>query len=233
MDKDKDFIVVAQDLHKYYEGEGLRVEALRGIDLRIGRGEIVVIMGPSGCGKTTLLNCLAGLDEPTKGSVIIDGQNLSSLSDDQRSEYRAKNMGFVFQTQNLLPILTVLENTQLPLITSKISSIESEKKAHHVLSLVGLTHRTGHKPSELSGGESQRVAIARALINEPLIVWADEPTGNLDSENSNQIMKLFIELNKKLNQTIVIVTHDITIGEMANRIVQMRNGSIIFDSRKP
>jgi putative ABC transport system ATP-binding protein len=232
MVKDKDCIVIAQDLHKYYEGDGVRVEALRGVDLKISRGEVVVIMGPSGCGKTTLLNCLAGLDDPTKGKVFIDGKNLNDLSDDQRSDYRGKHMGFVFQTQNLLPVLTVLENTQLPLLTLKISSGDAEKKAHHALSLVKLSHRSGHKPSQLSGGESQRAAIARALINEPLIVWADEPTGNLDSENSDQIMKLFLELNRKINQTIVIVTHDIMIGKMAGRKIEMRNGTIISDTRK-
>ena len=228
----KDYIVIAKDLHRYYEGESVRVEALRGIDIKIARGEIVVIMGPSGCGKTTLLNCLAGLDEPTKGNVIIDGKNLSDLTDDQKSEYRAQKMGFVFQTQNLLPILTVLENAQLPLLNIKITSGEAEKKTKKVLELVKLSDRIHHKPSELSGGETQRVAIARALINEPSIVWADEPTGNLDSENSHQIMKLLKSLNKKLNQTIVIVTHDLSIGKMSDRLIEMRNGKIVSDTKK-
>jgi putative ABC transport system ATP-binding protein len=232
MVKGKEYIVIAKNIHKYYEGESVRVEALRGIDLKIGRGEIVVIMGPSGCGKTTLLNCLAGLDEPTKGTVIIDGKNLKDLSDDMRSEYRARKMGFVFQTQNLLPILTVLENAQLPLLNIKITSDEAEKKAKKVLELVKLSDRVHHKPSELSGGETQRVAIARALINEPSIVWADEPTGNLDSENSTQIMKLLKSLNKQLNQTIVIVTHDSSIGKMSDRLIEMRNGKIIADTKK-
>jgi len=227
----QDFIVIAQDLHKYYEGDSVRVEAVRGIDLKISRGEIVVIMGPSGCGKTTLLNCLAGLDEPTKGKVIIDNQNLNDLTDDQRSEYRAKKMGFVFQTQNLLPILTVRENTQLPLLNTKLTPDEAEKKANKVLELVKLSDRLRHKPSELSGGETQRVAIARALINDPAIVWADEPTGNLDSENSTQIMKLLKSLNEQLNQTIVIVTHDASIGKLSDRLIKMRNGKIISDTK--
>lgn len=232
MVKGKEYIVIAEDLHKYYEGDSLRVEALGGVDLKITPGEIVVIMGSSGCGKTTLLNCLAGLDEPTKGKVIIDGKNLKNLTDDQRSEYRARKMGFVFQTQNLLPILTVLENAQLPLLNVKITSDEAEKKAKKVLELVKLSDRIQHKPSELSGGETQRVAIARALVNEPSIVWADEPTGNLDSENSHQIMKLLKSLNKQLNQTIVIVTHDSSIGKMSDRLIEMRNGKIISDTKK-
>lgn len=232
MAKDSDYIVVAQDLFKIYEGGSERIEALNGVTLQIKRGEIVAIMGPSGCGKTTLLNCLAGLDEPTKGSVTIAGKKLNELNDDQRSDYRAQNMGFIFQFQNLLPMLTVLENIQLPLLNAKLSAAEVEKKALKVLKLVNLAARQHHKPSELSGGECQRVAIARALINDPAIVWADEPTGNLDSDNSHQIMKLILELNKRLKQTIVLVTHDSSIGNMASRIIEMRNGKIISDNSK-
>jgi putative ABC transport system ATP-binding protein len=232
MAKDNDYIVIAKDLSKIYEGSNEQIKALNDITLKIRRGEIVAIMGPSGCGKTTLLNCLSGLDEPTKGSVMIAGKALSELDDDQRSEYRAQNMGFIFQFQNLLPILTVLENVQLPLLNAKLTPSEVEKKAMKVLGLVKLAKRHHHKPSELSGGECQRVAIARALINDPAIVWADEPTGNLDSDNSQQIMKLILTLNKQLKQTIVLVTHDFGIGNMAGRIIEMRNGRIISDTKK-
>ena len=171
---------------------------------------MVAIMGPSGCGKTTLLNSLSGLDEIDEGQILIAGDDLSTLSDNARTEFRARNMGFVFQFYNLLPVLNAVENIELPLLVSGVKPKEARERAMRIIDRVGLTEWASHKPAELSGGQRQRVTIARALVNEPAIVWADEPTGDLDSETADDIMGLMIELNQQHQQTFVIVTHDPT-----------------------
>ena len=222
----RDLIVNAEGIRKTYETGSVRVNALRGVDLGIERGEIVSIMGPSGCGKTTLLNCLSGLDEMDAGRVLIDGLVLHDLPDDERSEYRARRMGFVFQLYNLLPVLRAVENVELPLLVSGVGASEARRRALEILDAVGLADRSLHMPSQLSGGQRQRVTIARALVNRPAIVWADEPTGDLDSETAAEIVELIQELNRNDGQTFVVVTHSIEVGRSANRIVRMRDGLI-------
>ncbi len=224
-------IVRAVNLHKVYNSGSVRVHALRGVDLEIPRGEIVAIMGPSGCGKTTLLNCLSGLDDATEGEVYVDGVRLTDLGDDRRSEYRARRMGFVFQSYNLLPVLTGRENVELPLIVAGVPYRQAREVAIRMLDLVDLKPFADHKPAELSAGQQQRVAIARALVNKPGIVWADEPTGNLDSDTSAQIMDLLVRLNRENVQTFVVVTHDVGVAERAHRILKMRNGQIVEQIR--
>ena len=220
-------IVQALNLRKIYRAHGLEVPALSDVSLAVARGEMVAIMGPSGCGKTTLLNCLAGLDTVDAGTVEIDGKNLATLSDAKRTDFRARTMGFVFQNFNLLPVLTAVENVELPLLVLRMRPSRARKRARELLDAVGLSKRERHKPAELSGGQRQRVAIARALVNDPAIVWADEPTGNLDSESADEIMGLLGELNRTRGQTLVTVTHAADIGSRANRIVHMRDGRII------
>ncbi len=219
-------IIDAKDVHKTYDTGKIQVKALQGISLEIEKGEMIAIMGSSGCGKTTLLNCLSGLDDLTEGSVHLEGQNVHAMKDNPRTEYRAKKMGFIFQSFNLLPVLTALENVELPLLVSGMTNKEAREQGEKALALVGLTEWKDHKPSELSGGQQQRVTIARSLVNDPTIVWADEPTGNLDSKNSQEIMDLIIKLNKENNQTFVIVTHDPDIGKLCQRIVEMKSGLI-------
>jgi putative ABC transport system ATP-binding protein len=219
-------VVQARNLHKVYDTGTVKVDALRGINLDIKQGEMVSIMGPSGCGKTTLLNCLSGIDDPTEGQIVIEGQPIEGMSDNQKTEYRAKRIGFIFQAYNLLPVLTAVENVELPLLLSGVRLKDARKKAIEALSWVGLDKWESHRPSELSGGEQQRVAIARSLVNHPAIVFGDELTGNLDEETTHQIMELVIKLNKKNKQTFVIVTHDAAVGEMAHRVLKLRDGLI-------
>ena len=223
----EDLIIAAQGIHKTYDTGKIEVHALRGVDLNVVRGEIVAIMGPSGCGKTTLLNCLSGLDEIDAGQVIIDGIVLHDLPDDERSDYRARRMGFVFQLYNLLPVLTAVENVELPLLVSGVSAGEARRRSLAMMDMVGLADRAQHIPAELSGGQRQRVTIARALVNDPAIVWADEPTGDLDSETADDIVNLMVELNRTNGQTFVMVTHAREVGERAHRIVRMRDGLIV------
>ena len=220
-------IIQAKNVKKIYRNGHLRVEALAGINLAIAPGEMVAIMGQSGCGKTTLLNCLSGLDSVDEGDIFIRGDNLRDLSDNERTSYRARHMGFVFQDFNLLPVLTAVENVELPMLVSKVPSRKARTRALEVLDLVGLSDRAGHRPAELSGGQRQRVTIARALTNNPAIVWADEPTGNLDSETALEIMDLLTTLNKENGQTFVIVTHAMEVGNRADRIIRMRDGHIV------
>ena len=224
-----DFIISAEGVEKTYDTGAVKVNALRGVDLDVERGEIVSIMGPSGCGKTTLLNCLSGLDDLDGGRVLIDGVVLNDLPDDERSEYRARRMGFVFQMYNLLPVLSAVENVEMPLLVSSVAASESRSRALEMLDMVGLVDWAQHAPGELSGGQRQRVTIARALVNSPAIVWADEPTGDLDSENAAEVVALIQELNRTNGQTFVVVTHAIEVGEKARRIVRMRDGSIEDD----
>ena len=224
-----DAIVRATGIHKTYDTGKVQVNALRGVDLTVRRGEMVAIMGPSGCGKTTMLNCLSGLDDVDSGQVVIDGVVLHDLPDDDRSDYRARNMGFVFQLYNLLPVLTSVENVEMPLLLSGTGATEARRRSLDMLERVGLDDRATHLPGELSGGQRQRVTIARALINQPSIIWADEPTGDLDSETTNEIMELIIELNRANQQSFILVTHSEEVGRMAHRIVRMRDGSIVND----
>lgn len=220
-------IIEAKKVHKIYRSGQLRVEALRKIDMVVSKGEMVAIMGPSGCGKTTLLNCLAGLDTIDDGNIYIQGDNLRDLTDNQRTTYRAKHMGFVFQDFNLLPMLSAVENVELPMLVSKTSTRKARSRALELLDRVGLADRARHRPAELSGGQRQRVTIARALTNDPAIVWADEPTGNLDSESANDVMDLLTLFNREHGQTLVIVTHALDVGKRANRIIRMQDGNII------
>jgi putative ABC transport system ATP-binding protein len=224
-----DSIITATGIHKSYDTGTVKVNALRGVELIVERGEMVAIMGPSGCGKTTMLNCLSGLDEIDTGQVIIDGVVLHDLPDDDRSDYRARNMGFVFQLYNLLPVLSAVENVELPLLVSGVNPSEARRRSMDLLELVGLTERAQHLPGELSGGQRQRVTIARALVNQPSIVWADEPTGDLDSETAGEIMDLMCKLNVENGQSFVLVTHSDDVGARAHRIVRMRDGSIVDD----
>jgi putative ABC transport system ATP-binding protein len=217
-------IVTARRVRKVYRN-GSEVEALRGIDLEVARGEMVAIVGPSGCGKTTLLNCLSGLEQIEEGSILVEGSNMAELADNQRTDYRARHMGFVFQAFNLLPVLTAAENVEIPLLLLGTGAREARSRAKETLELVGLGVRGDHTPDQLSGGEQQRVAIARALVHRPAVVWADEPTGNLDSESTGVIMDLFHRLNRD-GQTIVMVTHNPQIAESAHRVVSMRDGRI-------
>jgi putative ABC transport system ATP-binding protein len=219
-------IARAIDVTKTYRTGDVEVHALRAVNLEIKRGEMVAIMGPSGCGKTTLLNCLSGLDEIDGGEVIIEGVPLSKMGDRARTDYRARRMGFVFQFYNLLPVLTAVENVELPLLVAGVRGKEARQKALGTLGLVGLSERARHVPAELSGGERQRVTIARSLVNEPAIVWADEPTGDLDSTNAKEIIQVMRRLNQERGVTFVIVTHDINIGRATDRIIHMRDGAI-------
>ena len=220
-------VISTENLHKFYGTRDQKVHALRGLDLSIEEGDIVGVMGPSGCGKTTLLNCLSGLDSIDDGNILIQGRTLTDLNDDQLSELRAKKMGFVFQTYNLLPVLSAVENVELPLLVSGFSGKDARIKAIEKLSEVELEDWQHHLPGELSGGQRQRVTLARALVNDPAIVWADEPTGNLDSENEKLIMDLLTNLNRINNQTFVIVTHSEYVGGRTNRIIQMKDGEIV------
>jgi putative ABC transport system ATP-binding protein len=188
---------------------------------------MVAIMGPSGCGKTTLLNCLSGLDGVDQGEVLIEGTPLAEMSDDERTIYRAKRMGFVFQFYNLLPVLTAVENVELPLLVSGVKAGPARLQAEEGLALVGLADWATHRPAELSGGQRQRVTIARALVNQPAIIWADEPTGDLDSETADEIMTLMEQLNEENGQTFVMVTHAPRVADWADRIVRMRDGLIV------
>ncbi len=222
----KDLIVQALGVHKVYITGQVSIPALRGVDLSVCRGEMLAIMGPSGCGKTTLLNCLSGLDAADQGQIAIEGVSLPGMSDRERTAYRARRMGFVFQFYNLLPVLSAVENVELPLLVSGVRLGEARKRALESLAQVGLAQRANHRPAELSGGERQRTTIARAVVNHPALVWADEPTGDLDSETAHEIMNLLVNLNREQRLTFILVTHDRTIGERCERIIRMRDGLV-------
>jgi putative ABC transport system ATP-binding protein len=224
-------IVRATRLRKLYRG-GAEVEALRGVDFEVARGEMVAVVGPSGSGKTTLLNCLSGLDRFDTGQVWVDGRDLAAMSDRDRTAYRMRLMGFVFQAFNLLPVLTAAENVEIPLLLNGVRPKEARRRALDVLETLGLAHRASHRPDQLSGGEQQRVAVARALVHNPAVVWADEPTGNLDTEVTNVIIELLVRTNRQ-GQTIVLVTHNSLVAERASRVVQMRDGRIDLLRNRP
>jgi ABC-type lipoprotein export system ATPase subunit len=224
-----DGMVRARGLQKNYAAGEVRVQALAGVDLSISRGEMVAVMGPSGCGKTTLLNALSGLDEFDGGEVTIDGESISEMSDRDRTRFRAEKMGFVFQTYNLIPVLSGVENVELPLLVAGTSPKEAREEALSALRMAGVTDQASKRPAEMSGGQQQRVTVARSLVNDPAIVWADEPTGALDSETSKEIMDLLVRLNQEEGQTFVLVTHDILVARRAHRLVQMRDGRIDSD----
>jgi ABC-type lipoprotein export system ATPase subunit len=220
-------IISATGIHKTYRTGTVEVQALRGVDFMVKRGEMVAVMGPSGCGKTTLLNCLSGLDSFDQGEVVIEGTQLPKMSDNERTDYRARRMGFVFQLYNLLPVLSSVENVEMPLLVSGVPSAKGRKMALEALAMVGLPGVADRIPAELSGGQRQRVTIARALVNQPAIIWADEPTGDLDSETTGEIMDLLCRLNKDNQQTFVLVTHSDEVAKRADRIVRMRDGLIV------
>jgi putative ABC transport system ATP-binding protein len=220
-------IIDATDVVKVYDSGDVKVQALRGVSLQVPRGEMLAIMGPSGCGKTTLLNCLSGLDTIDGGRILIDGTDINTLDDNTKTTYRARRMGFVFQFYNLLPVLSAVENVELPLVVSGTGGREARNRALDALEQVGLRDWAEHRPAQLSGGQRQRVTIARALVNDPAIVWADEPTGDLDSETADEIMTLMEQLNQQKGLTFVIVTHDIGVGRRADRIVRMVDGQIV------
>ena len=222
-------MVEARGVEKEYAAGGVRVRALRGVDLSISRGEMVAVMGPSGCGKTTLLNCLSGLDEFDRGEVLIGGESISGMSDRRRTRFRAERMGFIFQTYNLIPVLSAVENVELPLLVAGVGPREARRRAMSVMGAVGIPEQADKRPNEMSGGQQQRVTVARSLVNEPSIVWADEPTGALDSETSREIMELLAELNRERGQTFVLVTHDASVAARAHRLVRMRDGLIESD----
>lgn len=228
---DREPIIQATGVQKVYHTGLVSVPALRGIDLSVGRGEMLAVMGPSGCGKTTLLNCLSGLDTCDQGQVVIEGVSLSGMSDQERTAYRARRMGFVFQFYNLLPVLSAVENVELPLLVSGVRLGEARKRALEAMDQVGLLPRAYHRPAELSGGERQRTTIARALVNRPALVWADEPTGDLDSETAHEIMNVLLDLNRQQGLTFIVVTHDRGVGGRCQRIVWMRDG--LIESEQP
>ncbi|HET6818670.1 MAG TPA: ABC transporter ATP-binding protein [Mycobacteriales bacterium] len=223
-------ILVATDVAKIYRTGEVAVQALKSLTLTVEPGELVAVMGPSGSGKTTLLNCLSGLDDIDSGHVVVQGRDLFAMRDGDRTEHRAKTMGFIFQAFNLIPVFSAAENVELPLLLVGTSPAAARERAVAMLERVGLGHRVNHRPAEMSGGEQQRVTIARALVGRPAIVWADEPTGNLDSTMATEIMDLLCELNARDRQTIVLVTHDSAIGERAGRIIRMRDGMLVDDS---
>lgn len=223
-------ILVATDVTKVYRTGEVAVEALKQLTLAVEPGELVAVMGPSGSGKTTLLNCLSGLDDIDEGRVVVQGRDLFAMRDAERTEHRAQAMGFIFQAFNLIPVFTAAENVELPLLLVGTSPDEARTRALAMLRRVGLGHRVDHRPAEMSGGEQQRVTIARALVGRPAIVWADEPTGNLDSAMATEVMDLLCELNEGDGQTIVLVTHDAAIGARASRLIRMRDGRLVDDN---
>jgi len=220
-------VVIGRDVWKVYGTGGTAVPALQGINVEILRGEILAVMGPSGCGKTTFLNCFSGLDDISRGLVTVEGTNIHTMPDAKKSEYRARRTGFVFQSYNLLPILTAEENVEMTLLIGGRPAKEARARACAILTQMGLGDRLHHRPAELSGGQQQRVSLARALVARPAIVWADEPTGNLDAEGSHQVTGLLRELNHQFHQTMVVVTHDAEVAASCDRTLHMRDGQFV------
>ncbi len=228
-DAEPRYMIEARELRKTYNTGEVEVEALKGVSLTVGKGEMVAIMGPSGSGKTTLLNSVSGLDEITSGEVLIAGEPIGPMSDRRRTRFRAEKMGFIFQSYNLMPVLSAVENVELPLLVAGAKPRDARRKALEALELVGLADQAKKLPAQMSGGQQQRITVARSFVNEPAIVWADEPTGALDSETSKEIMDLLARLNEEQNQTFVLVTHDAAVARRAHRTVRMRDGVIESD----
>jgi len=223
-----EIILKTENLHKIYaEGTSMEVHALQGVNIEIKKGEMVAIMGPSGCGKTTLLNLLGGIDQPTKGHIFINGQDVNQLSDTEITEFRLHNIGYIFQLFNLFEFLSALENTVLPLLLTETTRLEAEEEAKMLLRQMGLGDKIHHLPNELSGGEQQRVAVSRALLMNPSIILGDEPTGDLDQETSTDIMNLFVSINENYKQTFLVVTHSEHIAQFCHRIIRIIDGKIV------
>jgi putative ABC transport system ATP-binding protein len=223
-------ILIATGVRKTYQTGAETVDALKGVDLTVKQGEFLAVMGPSGSGKTTLLNCLSGLDDIDAGQVVVGGHDIQAMSDSDRTRHRASSMGFIFQAFNLIPVFTATENVELPLLLAGADAKQARKAAQETLDRVGLGHRLNHRPTELSGGEQQRVTVARALAGKPAIVWADEPTGNLDSETASTVMGLLGDLHAQ-GLTLILVTHDEDIGHSAQRRILVRDGVIVTDEQ--
>ncbi|MBN3038602.1 MAG: ABC transporter ATP-binding protein [Candidatus Omnitrophica bacterium] len=226
-DIESGFVLKAENLYKFYKDGKISLEVLKGISLEIRKGEILCVIGPSGAGKSTLLHLLGGLDEPSKGKVIFEGRDLYRIPERQRAQIRNKKIGFVFQFYHLLSEFSALENVMLPALINRMGLKQAREKAVELLTAVGLEARISHKPGQLSGGEQQRVAIARTLINDPDLIFCDEPTGNLDSQRGEQIAGLLYELNQHKRKTLIIVSHEKSIAKMADRIINIRDGKII------
>ena len=227
----RELMIEATSVQKVYDAGGLRVRALRGVDLGVRRGEMVAIMGPSGCGKTTLLNVLSGLDDLSDGEVYVNGESIKGMSDRKRTRFRAEKMGFIFQSYNLIPVLSAIENVELPLLVAGHKPKKARRWAEDAVEMVGLADQAKKRPAEMSGGQQQRITVARSLVNNPAIVWADEPTGALDSETSRAIMDLLVKLNESEQQTFVLVTHDAAVAARAHRTIRMRDGRITSDEQ--
>jgi len=224
-------VLEGRGLWKIYQSGSNKIEALREISLTIEAGEMVAIMGPSGCGKTTLLNCLSGLDELTAGEVLVEGISLTASDDRHRTNVRGSNLGFIFQSFNLIPVLTAVENVEMPLLLQGIPAKEARQRSLDALDLVGLKNWSTHRPMELSGGQRQRVTIARAFVHEPAVILGDEPTGNLDTRTSNEVMDLLFELNAERGTTLLVVTHDSEIAARCSRVLHMEDGLIVRDEK--
>ena len=220
----EEVVVQGRDVWKVYPSEAGPVEALKNVQVEVRRGEMVAVMGPSGSGKTTFLNCFSGLDDITRGEVRVEGVNIHQMDDNAKSRYRARRMGFVFQSYNLLPVLSAVENVELPLLVAGVPPAPARERALHWLQQLGLGDRARYRPNALSGGQQQRVTLARALVSEPALIWADEPTGNLDAETSHEVMELLHQLNRDHRQTLIVVTHDRDVARMCDRTLTIRDG---------
>jgi putative ABC transport system ATP-binding protein len=220
-------LVSIRNLHKTYQRGPEKIDVLRGLDLEIPKGDFVALMGPSGSGKTTLLNLIGGLDTPSEGEIEIEGERIDSMSSGHLANWRSRNVGFVFQFYNLMPILTAQRNVELPLLLTKLGSGHRKRNAEVALTLVGLADRASHKPSELSGGQQQRVAIARAIVSDPMFLICDEPTGDLDRQSAEEILRLLQELNREHGKTIIMVTHDPKAAEYATHTIHLDKGELV------
>lgn len=220
-------IVRVNAVHKYFKRGGERLDVLNGLTLTVGEGEFVALMGPSGSGKTTLLNLIAGLDTPSEGEINIGNDLVSAMSETQLARWRTRNIGFIFQFYHLLPVLTAYENVELPLLLLPLSAAQRKEQTLNALKLVGLDHRMQHRPGQLSGGQQQRVGIARAIVTDPTLIVADEPTGDLDAKSAQDILNLLCEIQRALNKTIVLVTHDPKAAERADRVLHLDKGVLV------